>query len=414
MDTFLAAFPTLRTDVNALAAYLEDLTGGVTLKAFGAVGDGTTDDSAAIAAAHAEGAPVDYRALSYNGDESTGYFSVYGATKYKAASASRLQYGLASDPVDDPEPIQAVVKFSDASRAVDTAAWDQTGYYGLIKVSGDAYATALTGYARAQAGSGDIIGVHGRARLDTANAGRGYAGWFYAEVFGTKTAAHALELNMWHDTDPGHSATGGKSQGIRIAPADSTSAANRMSSAISIGPSTTGGTDNGSWTGIWIEPGSIVRSAGVTDDGEAMLINSPKVSTGSIGGIRFQQQAGDAGVFKYALRTDEATFSSNNVLLMGTGQKIRWGNSSTGVALTGGATSLAVENGVVNIADPDGTAALQVAGTNVLGPRKTGWTAATGTATRTTFATSTVTTAQLAERLKALLDDLTTHGLIGA
>lgn len=34
------------------------------------------------------------------------------------------------------------------------------------------------------------------------------------------------------------------------------------------------------------------------------------------------------------------------------------------------------------------------------------WAAASGTATRTTFATSTVTTAQLAERVKALIDDL--------
>lgn len=54
-----------------------------------------------------------------------------------------------------------------------------------------------------------------------------------------------------------------------------------------------------------------------------------------------------------------------------------------------------------------------VAPLKVLGTRRTGWTAATGTATRTTFDTSTVTTAQLAERLKALIDDLTTHGLIG-
>ena len=50
----------------------------------------------------------------------------------------------------------------------------------------------------------------------------------------------------------------------------------------------------------------------------------------------------------------------------------------------------------------------------VVGATKTGWTAATGTATRTTFVTSTVTTAQLAERLKALIDDLISHGLVGA
>lgn len=44
---------------------------------------------------------------------------------------------------------------------------------------------------------------------------------------------------------------------------------------------------------------------------------------------------------------------------------------------------------------------------------ETGWGAATGTATRTTFVTSTVTTAQLAERVKALIDDLTLQGKIG-
>jgi hypothetical protein len=50
----------------------------------------------------------------------------------------------------------------------------------------------------------------------------------------------------------------------------------------------------------------------------------------------------------------------------------------------------------------------------VVGSRKTGWAAATGTATRATFDAATVTTAQLAERVKALLDDLISHGLIGA
>ena len=52
--------------------------------------------------------------------------------------------------------------------------------------------------------------------------------------------------------------------------------------------------------------------------------------------------------------------------------------------------------------------------TQVVGSRKTGWGAPTGTPTRTTFVTSTVTLPLLAERVKALIDDLTTHGLIGA
>lgn len=45
--------------------------------------------------------------------------------------------------------------------------------------------------------------------------------------------------------------------------------------------------------------------------------------------------------------------------------------------------------------------------------RPTGWAAPTGTATRSTYATSTATVTQLAERLKALIDDLTALGLIG-
>lgn len=58
--------------------------------------------------------------------------------------------------------------------------------------------------------------------------------------------------------------------------------------------------------------------------------------------------------------------------------------------------------------------ALSLNATQVISTRRTGWAAPTGTATRTTFATSTVTLSQLAERVKALIDDLTTHGLIGA
>ena len=58
--------------------------------------------------------------------------------------------------------------------------------------------------------------------------------------------------------------------------------------------------------------------------------------------------------------------------------------------------------------------AYQVNSVQVLGARRTGWTAATGSASRAAFATNTVTTEQLAQRFKALLDDLIAHGLIGA
>jgi hypothetical protein len=62
-----------------------------------------------------------------------------------------------------------------------------------------------------------------------------------------------------------------------------------------------------------------------------------------------------------------------------------------------------------------GTALQNSGGTQLVSTsRQTGWTAATGTATRTSFATASVTLPNLAQAVKALIDDLITHGLIGA
>ncbi|MFM6196296.1 MAG: hypothetical protein ACKPEN_17355, partial [Planktothrix sp.] len=60
------------------------------------------------------------------------------------------------------------------------------------------------------------------------------------------------------------------------------------------------------------------------------------------------------------------------------------------------------------------TSGFSVGSNQVVSARRTGWVAPTGTASRTAFSTATVTLPQLAERVKALIDDLTAHGLIGA
>lgn len=95
---------------------------------------------------------------------------------------------------------------------------------------------------------------------------------------------------------------------------------------------------------------------------------------------------------------------------------LRWTGSAYAAVLT------ARSDGVVTIgtnATAAGTtlsllSGMAVNGLKVIGTRRTGWAVPSGTATRTTFATSTVTVAQLAERVKALIDDLAAHGLIGA
>lgn len=108
---------------------------------------------------------------------------------------------------------------------------------------------------------------------------------------------------------------------------------------------------------------------------------------------------------------------------------------------TGGSAALRLspdtDTRVFEITSPNGTnKALTVAAHNTLGShalrlmphatgvmgfwgatpiaRPTGWAAMTGTATRTAFATTTVTLEQLAQRVKALTDDLISMGLIGA
>lgn len=59
-------------------------------------------------------------------------------------------------------------------------------------------------------------------------------------------------------------------------------------------------------------------------------------------------------------------------------------------------------------------AAYKVGANQVVGARITGWAAATNTKSKATFDTTTVTTAQLAQRVGQLIDDLMSHGVIGA
>jgi hypothetical protein len=111
-----------------------------------------------------------------------------------------------------------------------------------------------------------------------------------------------------------------------------------------------------------------------------------------------------------------ATFSESAVRF-GRGQKISYENTSNIYTTLDSSLNIFgfYNAGTVRVGLDvrAGSPGLQVNAVQVVGTRKTGWAASTGTATRSTFNTATVTTAQLAERVKALLDDLTSHGLIG-
>jgi len=145
--------------------------------------------------------------------------------------------------------------------------------------------------------------------------------------------------------------------------------------------------------------------------------------------------AGETAQFPIALQIDATAHATSRRASVGIGD-YQWlqdtsGNGTKDFALfdsnAGAGIRMAVSaSGNVGIGTAGPSHLLDVAGdintseqylvdgTQVVSNRATGWEAATGTATRTTFATNTVTTAQLAQRVKALIDDLTTHGLIGA
>jgi|694.fasta_scaffold21145_13 hypothetical protein len=122
-----------------------------------------------------------------------------------------------------------------------------------------------------------------------------------------------------------------------------------------------------------------------------------------------------SGTCVVGLNTSGGTITSNAVRLA-SGQNIAM--EATGAIRTSWGITAAIwgfYNGATErFGINTSTGILRVNGTQVIDSRQTGWTAPTGTSARTTFDTATVTTAQLAERVKALIDDLTTHGLIGA
>ena len=61
----------------------------------------------------------------------------------------------------------------------------------------------------------------------------------------------------------------------------------------------------------------------------------------------------------------------------------------------------------------DSTPTFRIGGNQLLKERITGWSAPVGTAARTGFDTTATSLQEIAEHLKALIDDATTHGFIG-
>lgn len=159
------------------------------------------------------------------------------------------------------------------------------------------------------------------------------------------------------------------------------------------------------------------------------ITSSPANASGSVGHVINQTQAGQAiqiaqqaGMTGQAIQVFAGSVtgaSSTNMIDLTTiwnttGTPKGISVSITNTASAAGARLIDLQVGGASKFAVDVAGNAYVAATQVLSTRATGWTAWTGTATRTTKATSTATLQNVAEAVKALIDDLIHHGLIGA
>jgi len=176
---------------------------------------------------------------------------------------------------------------------------------------------------------------------------------------------------------------------------------------------------NGSGGGLTVSDVQLYRSAAdVWRSPDALIVDTYLEVNGGNSGVALQMTRASGNQIGIAFTQ---TSIGNNLIYMPASSNFLHFQS-------GGNNNLSLDNanrrvGIKNAApaheldvtgEINASVAHRTAGTQVVGPRKTGWSAWTGTPTRSSKATSTATLANVAEALKALLDDLISHGLIGA
>ncbi len=379
---------------------------------YGAVGDDVTDDSAAFAAARAAAGsarPI----IGINGDfNQAGETALFGATNPTTSDdALGFMMYLGSDvsPATRHEPLIRLEKFTNSDRSVEASAYDQGALYVTVTRAGTpstpSPAPAVNFYARAEQDA-NVIGAHMRGAAEAAGASA-WGGWSYAQTAVTnpdRLIAHEFNLrNTGAASAWSAGAPTGAISGIVVATADS---GLPCTHGIRISDITSGLT-GGFRTAINIDESACVGNSGTLfQNGEAIYIAGGATVGERIGAVRL-----GAGNFLYGFSTHEATINNACALLLADNHRISWGTEpNSGSWLSFNGTNFDF-NGLLDLSTP--TAELRIDSVKVVDARITGWATATGVATRTTFATSTVTLSQLAERVKALIDDLFSHGLIG-
>lgn len=159
--------------------------------------------------------------------------------------------------------------------------------------------------------------------------------------------------------------------------------------------------------------------SGKVEDGAMLQATADgAMATGYVfGGATAAITASGLGSFAHAYISTNGivcTASATNSVQWGPGTNAEADTVSVGSGIRLKGTSGAPgtpRNGDIYV-NGSGQVIVRAAGRDVLLGQSTTWGAPTGTATRTTFATGSVTLVQLAERVKALIDDLTASNII--
>lgn len=309
-------------------------------------------------------------------------------------SAFSLVQGTDAAPATNPNAIIYLEKRvnADESNHNDHGGLDVR----MKKVSGsnNAYA-AFFGAEDAGGDAGIISPFIAAARTSNPNTQRLYA----MDVFVEKTVAINNGFIVGHAV--GIIDSSGEDNGWHAAIGDGTSIGGMYETYVgrgTFGLGLRGGEGTGYYTGLIFDQNSILPDSFSTSS-EAIRIRGGATAPDKYKGIWFHD-----GFLTTGINFAGPNYTNNSIMVIPKDGAIMFGQDHTANTTLSWTSldKLNINNG-----------ALAVNGNQVIGGRITGWGAATGTATRTSFSTSGVTTAQLAEHVKALIDDLLNHGLIG-
>lgn len=358
-----------------------------------------TDNNAAIAAARTEAGvnrPVFAPSAVYTAPWGIKNITSldFGFDQLGEGSAFSLSQGTAANPSTTSSPVIYIEKTTQGhpTNLNDHGAIDVR----VKKVGGSSNTYAVFAAAEAAGGGGNVVPFFSIARGSdpTTNYLTGSRVYVNKAVATDACIAVGAEIYIsdssgqdsgWMDTNAVNSTTGlsifnepGRGTfGVRIA---------------------TGQAGNGFYTGILLDQDSVMPTS-FSGTAEAVRIKGGSSTSKKYGGLWLQ-----SGNFSYGINLVGPAYDNNSAILMPKDSRITFGTATTDTSY---ATWTSSDFFNIN------QGKYAVNGTQVVGPRISGWTSPTGTPSRAGFATSSATATDVAQALMALIQDLKIHGIIG-